>query len=163
MITNFETFLEKITLNIEKGDLLLGGRWKNKKVKINTIGSDINNQVTVNGKPLLKFRINKMMPKNKQIKENTETDVMISVPFEKVKRNAIDYVIFKFSNSSFDQDFNAELLMEFIKRLNAGTFKNISTFKKKEIIENEIIDIIKEYDVRKAKQLIDLTIDYQPK
>ena len=62
-IKTFEEFNESITLPIEKGDVLLGGRWRNKKTIVKRIGRDENGQVTVNGKPILKFRIEKTIPK----------------------------------------------------------------------------------------------------
>ena len=51
-----------IQLPIKVGDVLLGGRFKNKRVTIKKIGRDKHGQPTVNGKPLLKFRIVKLMP-----------------------------------------------------------------------------------------------------
>mgnify|MGYP001767636060 CR=1 FL=1 len=53
---------EKITLDIEEGDVLMGGKFKNKQVKVKEIGKDDKNQPTINGKPLLKFRIFKQLP-----------------------------------------------------------------------------------------------------
>jgi len=52
---------EKIELDIEVGDELLGGRFKNKKVVVKDIGKDDKNQPTINGKSLLKFRIKKLI------------------------------------------------------------------------------------------------------
>lgn len=51
-----------ITLDIEKGDTLLGGRFKNMKTVVEDIGTDELGQPTVNGKKLLSFRIQKLMP-----------------------------------------------------------------------------------------------------
>lgn len=51
-----------ITLDIAKGDTLLGGRFKNMKTVVETIGTDELGQPTVNGKKLLSFRIAKAMP-----------------------------------------------------------------------------------------------------
>jgi len=57
-------------LDIEKGDMILLGKWKNKKAEVEGFGKDDNGQPTVKTdkgeKPLYKFRINKMMPKDKQ-------------------------------------------------------------------------------------------------
>ena len=50
-----------ITLDIEKGDTLLGGRFKNVKHVVKEIGTDSNGQPTVNGMKLLSFRIAKQM------------------------------------------------------------------------------------------------------
>ncbi|MCK9417040.1 hypothetical protein M0Q97_10310 [Candidatus Dojkabacteria bacterium] len=62
------TFNEKITLDIEVGDELRGGRFKNKKVIVKKIGKDDENQPTINGKTILKYKIKKIIPK----KENME-------------------------------------------------------------------------------------------
>jgi hypothetical protein len=60
MITKFELF-EKIVLDIKVGDEILKGRWRNKKTIVKTIGKDDKNQPTINGKPILKFRIAKLL------------------------------------------------------------------------------------------------------
>lgn len=62
-VLKFKEF-ESIKLPINKGDILRGGRFKNKKVVVKKIGKDKNNQVTVNNKPLLSYRIDKTMPKD---------------------------------------------------------------------------------------------------
>ena len=48
---------EAITLDIEVGDTILGGKFKNKKVKVKEIGKNEKGDITINGKPLLRFRI----------------------------------------------------------------------------------------------------------
>lgn len=53
-----------ISLDIKKGDLLLGGRFKNVKTIVKKIDIDKLGQPTVNGKKLLAFRIAKLMEKN---------------------------------------------------------------------------------------------------
>lgn len=55
-ILKFKSF-EKIILDIEKGDFLYGGRFKNKKVLVKKIGKNAKGDITINGKPLLKFRL----------------------------------------------------------------------------------------------------------
>ena len=59
-ILKFKSF-EKIILDIEKGDFLYGGRFKNKKVLVKKIGKNKKGDITVNDKPLLKYRIVKEM------------------------------------------------------------------------------------------------------
>lgn len=51
-----------ITLDINLGDILLGGRFKNMKTEVKDIGTDELGQPTINGKKLLAFRIAKLMP-----------------------------------------------------------------------------------------------------
>jgi len=51
--------MEDITLSINVGDEILGGKFKNKKVKVKEIGENDKGDITINGKPLLRFRISK--------------------------------------------------------------------------------------------------------
>jgi hypothetical protein len=44
-----------IPINI--GDVVLGGKFKNKKIVVKEIGRNEKGDVTINGRPLLKFRI----------------------------------------------------------------------------------------------------------
>jgi hypothetical protein len=55
-ILKFKSF-EKIILDIEKGDILYGGRFKNKKTVVKKIGKNAKGDITINDKPLLKYRI----------------------------------------------------------------------------------------------------------
>jgi hypothetical protein len=48
---------ESIEVPIEVGDTVLGGRFKNKKIKVKKIGKNKKGDITINDKPLLKFRI----------------------------------------------------------------------------------------------------------
>jgi hypothetical protein len=57
-VKSFELF-ETIKVPIEVGDTILGGRFKNKKIVVKKIGRNEKGDITVNGKPLLKFRIPK--------------------------------------------------------------------------------------------------------
>ena len=61
-----------IELDIEVGDILLGGKYKNKREVVKTIGTDDIGQPTINGKSLLKFRIEKQLPPEKQSKATRE-------------------------------------------------------------------------------------------
>lgn len=59
-----------IQLPIEIGDIIRVGRFKNKKITVKEIGVDENNHPTVNGRGILKVRIEKLMPKqNEEINE----------------------------------------------------------------------------------------------
>ncbi len=46
-----------INLDIKVGDTIMGGKFKNKKVVVKTIGKNEKGDITINGKPLLRFRI----------------------------------------------------------------------------------------------------------
>jgi hypothetical protein len=65
---------EDIKLDIKKGDVLLGGRFKNKRIIVKDIGVDENGQPTINGRPALNFRIEKLMPEDKKSKKTQEEE-----------------------------------------------------------------------------------------
>lgn len=54
---NLISFNEMIKIDIKVGDTILGGRFKNKRIVVKTIGKNEKGDITINGKPLLKFRI----------------------------------------------------------------------------------------------------------
>jgi len=72
-ILKYDQF-EKMSLNINVDDTLLGGRWRNKQIKVKKIGKDGKGQPTINGKPLLKFRIWKDLPQNMKDKFQLKND-----------------------------------------------------------------------------------------
>ena len=53
----YKQLTEMIKLNIKVGDTIMGGKFKNKKVVVKTIGKNDKGDITINGKPLLRFRI----------------------------------------------------------------------------------------------------------
>tara|TARA_Y100000310_G_C20539248_1_gene742399 strand:+ start:720 stop:962 length:243 start_codon:yes stop_codon:yes gene_type:complete len=57
--------LESIPLDVKVGDVILTGRFKNKRRIVKKIGRDKYGQPTINGKSILKFKIEKLMPKKK--------------------------------------------------------------------------------------------------
>jgi|TARA_R110002020_G_scaffold226740_4_gene437203 hypothetical protein len=63
----------KLLLDIKVGDVLLGGRYKNKRIVVKKIGTDDLGQPTINGDPILKFRIEKHLPDEKKSKKTLET------------------------------------------------------------------------------------------
>ena len=65
---------EVVELDIEVGDVLLGGKFKNKRVVVKSIGTDDLGQPTINGKPLLNFRIEKQLPDSKKSKKTLEQE-----------------------------------------------------------------------------------------
>ena len=52
----FSQFNEDIRVPINIGDTILGGKFKNKKVVVKDIGKNEKGDITINGKPLLKYR-----------------------------------------------------------------------------------------------------------
>jgi len=66
-----------MNLDINIGDTILTGRFKNKRVKVKEFGVDSKGQPTVNGRPILKFRIEKLMPGKEEalVKEAVEKHI----------------------------------------------------------------------------------------
>jgi hypothetical protein len=60
---------EALELDIEKGDVILTGRFKNKRTIVKKISTDDLGQPTINGMKALNFRIEKLMPKSKWSKK----------------------------------------------------------------------------------------------
>ena len=65
---------EALDLDIDIGDVILTGRFKNKRTVVKEIGVDENGQPTVNGMKALNFRIEKLMPKTKWSKKSLEME-----------------------------------------------------------------------------------------
>jgi len=63
-----KTLIEKLAMNIDlqKGNIILGGRFKNQRMKVKSFGTDDLGQPTVNKRKMLTFRIEKTMPENKK-------------------------------------------------------------------------------------------------
>ena len=47
---------ENITIPIKVGDLVLGGKFKNKRIVVKSIGKNDKGDITINGRPLLKLK-----------------------------------------------------------------------------------------------------------
>jgi len=52
---------KQFVIPVEIGDTIMVGKFRNKPVKVKEIGIDELGQPTINGKPILKFRIPKFM------------------------------------------------------------------------------------------------------
>jgi|TARA_R110000824_G_scaffold308730_3_gene496173 hypothetical protein len=63
---------EALTLDIDLGDVVLTGKFKNKRTVVKEMGKDEYGHPTINGKSILKFKIEKLLPKNKQSKKTQE-------------------------------------------------------------------------------------------
>ena len=54
----FEEFInEDINLPIEIGDVVLGGKFKNKRIVVKDIGENEKGDITINDNPILRIRI----------------------------------------------------------------------------------------------------------
>jgi len=65
---------EALALDLEVGDVILTGRFKNKRTVVKKIGTDDMGQPTINGMKALSFRIEKLMPKSKWSKKSLEEE-----------------------------------------------------------------------------------------
>jgi len=72
LLTEWRKYLNEMKLDIKVGDVLLGGKFKNKRIVVKEIGKDELGQPTINGKPLLKFRIEKHLPDSKKSKKTQD-------------------------------------------------------------------------------------------
>jgi len=55
---SFSQFLqESIMVDIKVGDTILGGKFKNKRIVVKEIGKNEKGDITINGRPLLKYRL----------------------------------------------------------------------------------------------------------
>ena len=52
---------DHFVIPIKVGDIIMVGKFRNKPVKVKEIGIDELGQPTINGNPILKFRIPKLM------------------------------------------------------------------------------------------------------
>lgn len=57
MVPNCVPVNENINIPIAVGDVVLGGKFKNKRITVKSIEKNEKGDITINGKPLLKFRI----------------------------------------------------------------------------------------------------------
>lgn len=48
--------VEDIKIPIKVGDVVLGGKFKNKKITVKEIGENEKGDITINGKPILRIR-----------------------------------------------------------------------------------------------------------
>jgi len=71
---NWRKFMEGVELDIEVGDIILGGKYKNKRIEVKEIGEDELGQPTINGKPILKFRMEKFLPDEKKSKKTLDAE-----------------------------------------------------------------------------------------
>ena len=66
---------EMIKVPIKVGDTVLGGRFKNKKVVVKKIGKNAKGDITINDKPLLKYRIIKESESYNKLKLDVEDNL----------------------------------------------------------------------------------------
>lgn len=80
---------EKIILDIEIGDTILGGRFRNRKILVKDIGKNELGQPTVNGKTILKVKIPKMYPTELKVNECMKKSELIQL-IEAIIKKEVD-------------------------------------------------------------------------
>lgn len=107
------TLTEMIKLDIKVGDTLMGGKFKNKKIVVKTIDKNDKGDITINGKPLLRFRILKedkyrLLRREGDMKHRIDNQLMMSklqndlyfVPLEHLILHIADNVAIEMANES---------------------------------------------------------------
>ena len=77
---------ENITVPIKVGDTVLGGKFKNKRIVVKSIGKNEKGDITINNKPLLKFRL---LPKNEDAQKISAKNYDAYKKDNKKKKNEI--------------------------------------------------------------------------
>jgi hypothetical protein len=104
---DFRKQYEDISVPIKVGDTILGGKFKNRKVIVKKIGKNKKGDITVNDKPLLKYRIIKESISNVDIESYLA--YLIDDGFTIYKKNGIfknSIHIYKLNNSELSENIN---------------------------------------------------------
>lgn len=148
--------LENITIPIKVGDTVLGGKFKNKRIVVKSIDKNEKGDITINGKPLLKYRLvkeacwkgykqvggkkkgGKMVPNCVPINEIPMADLQKIDTFADKKLNPMDVVIT--DKHFFDRLNDPRNGKEISSAELIGFFKRLS--KKK----NEFVEFLNKYN-----------------
>jgi len=117
-----------INLPIEIGDLVLGGRFKNKKIIVKEIGYDEYGSPTINGRSILKVRIPKLYQNRKVNETLDQRQVRVSL----IKTDAGDWILY---DDSKDQNIDSQ---RFKTKDEARVYANDHAYKIINIQENRM-------------------------
>lgn len=97
--------IEGMEIDLDKGDEILTGKFKNHKTTVKKIGTDDLGQPTVNDKSMLKFRVAKLMPKKEEqmqeeLKEASRSPEEMQAQLDAVNEQ-LDGTIGEYSNAVF--------------------------------------------------------------
>ena len=105
MIKLKDLLLEKIVLDVNVGDVILGGRFKNKKIVVKSIGKDKHGMPTINGRKVVNFR---MTPKSNLKYEMNERVDFHQMASEIVKKAGLkSKIVFKDTGKN-KADYNVD-------------------------------------------------------
>ena len=85
--------IDSLDIDLEKDDVILTGKFKNKRRIVKDIGKDDLGQPTVNDRSALKFRIEKDLPKEKWSKKSKEELEELQKENKKATRNRLKKII----------------------------------------------------------------------
>lgn len=99
-------FNENINIPIEIGDEILGGKFKNKKIKVKEIGKNDKGDITINRKPLLRFRIPKNIEENLLTEKLNDIDSDVDFIYDNYFKQTVDLISSgkKVSHSDFPKN-----------------------------------------------------------
>lgn len=66
--------LIELAIDLEIGDIVLAGKWKNKRTVVTSLGTDDLGQPLVNGKSLLTVRVEKTLPDDKKSRQTRDEE-----------------------------------------------------------------------------------------
>jgi hypothetical protein len=89
-----------IELDIKVGDIVLTGKFKNKRTIVKTIGKDDLGQPTINGMSLLNMRIEKLLPLEKQ-SAKTREEAQVKKENKNLE-NLLEFLLYEDRSSFFD-------------------------------------------------------------
>ena len=110
-------------LDINKGDTILRGKYRNKKEVVKTFGHDEKGQPTINGKRILNFNIEKLLPK-KDIKEMKRSEL---------KELIMECILEEGSGKNPRNEIKA--IISALKKLGQGGYGDDSKIIKKRILQ----------------------------
>ena len=90
-----QILLESIPIDVKVGDVILTGRFKNKRTVVKKIGKDKYGHPTINGKSILKFKIEKQLPlkkKSAKTRQELKEDLRRSIK-ERIRQEDFEDVL----------------------------------------------------------------------
>lgn len=136
------TLSEMIKLDINVGDTIMGGKFKNKKIVVKTIDKNEKGDITINGKPLLRFRILKedkyrLVRRESDMKHRIDNQLMMAKLQNDLHFVPLDHLILHIADS---------VAVEMANELNLGGDEYI-TFRNqiKQYIRSNFYEHIRDY------------------
>jgi len=162
---------EMIKLDIKVGDTIMGGKFKNKKIVVKTIGKNDKGDITINGKPLLRFRIIKEnMKKTMILDEKDLTRIVKQTINENFKEISWEDIWFKLRRLSQSFHFPSDPEysfggLDFMVSEDGESLDLMDFYKDPYVWRNEYdegVEVLKKYSI-KIKNFVDefnLKYDY---